>query len=922
MADAQKTIDLIFNGVDKTGAATLSALNNAKSFSTSLKDATQPIADFTVGALKVEAGLLAAGLAMTTFAVKSAGEFDTSFREISTIIDATDSDLAGFKTAIDDYAAGSTQSIEQITAALGAAIGSGIDWKESLDLIATAEKLAVATRSDLDGTTKVLVSTLNSYGLSVKDAGDVSDLFFSIIDKGDIKMVDLANSFAKVAPIAKISGVSLEEVGAAIATLTASGIKPAESIEYLRGAISNIISPSSMARDLAAELGINFSAAGIKADGLQGLLVKVAAATGGSADKMKILFGDIGGFTAAATLAGPQAATFAQTLIGMADRAGKASAAFEIMKLSIENSGKIIGNSFDYMLRQIGTPLLDEFGGIANAIASIFKALGASVKDGALNDLLQYIEDQFGGIQAALETVAKNLPAALSKADLSGFKGGIDAVVGAFAKLFDNIDITTVDGLTRAIELAGAAFLGLSKFTAGVIEGFKPLFDKLVELASRIGGLGPDFFKIAGSVGSVVTQFNLLAGGLTNLLPWLETLVGLLIAKQGLSLLGAVKALAVGLPAFTSALTTAGIAMMAYMAADKVVDLVAALVAWSNANDNLKSSQEQSIAINTRAGDSLARFAETTGLVVKSIDEADALISSGTVVWSTAANGWVKAGDALADVAGAAADTVNPFEKSNAAMLAAASAGDKVGKSSRELAAGQKDVVTYTMQTVPVFDALTGKITGYEQRLVAAAGGAVALGGAAKGLNQDLSTSAGVMDALAQKTDLTNKELIDLAKVTKDAEGKLAELASNERIKFIEANVSLNIANLEANTKVATALIEGISSTIDASSKLLGDLFGQFGNFDKMGFSEQWKIIDQINIENKLKQEAFDLQKKLTEAQIEMMKAQTDMLVNGDGLIKITGDGLEPHLEAFMWKIIEKVQVRVNKDGLKMLLGV
>jgi hypothetical protein len=178
------------------------------------------------------------------------------------------------------------------------------------------------------------------------------------------------------------------------------------------------------------------------------------------------------------------------------------------------------------------------------------------------------------------------------------------------------------------------------------------------------------------------------------------------------------------------------------------------------------------------------------------------------------------------------------------------------------------------------------------------------------------------MDALAQKTDLTNKELIDLAKVTKDAEGKLAELASNERIKFIEANVSLNIANLEANTKIATALIEGISNTITASSDLLGDLFGQFKDLNSLDSTARNKLFDQIDKENGIKQEAFDLQKKLTEAQIEMMKAQTAALTSGDGMIKIDGSGLEPHLEAFMWEILKAVQVKVNADGLKLLLGV
>ena len=915
MADAQKTIDLIFNGVDKTGAATLSALNNAKSFTAGLQNVTQPIADFTVGALKLEAGLLAAGLAMTVFAVKTAGDFDGAFRQISTIIDASAEDLDGFKAAILDYAEGSTQPLDKITTALANAIGSGVDWSKSLDLIATAEKLAVATRSDLDSTTKVLVSTLNSYGMEIADAGGLSDLFFKIIDEGDISMTDLANSFAKVAPIAKISGVSLQEVGAAIATLTASGIKPAESIEYLRGAISNIISPSKQGADLAAELGIQFNAQGLAANGLAGTLQAVAEKTGGSADKMKILFGDIGGFTAAATLAGPQAEKFAQSIVAMGNVTGATDAAFAKMAGSLETATGKISSAFTVLLVNIGTPLLDEFGGIASAIAKIFEVLGESVKSGALGDLVQYIESQFGGIQAALDTVAKNLPAALASADFSGFKGGIDAVLGAMKSLFGAIDLTTVEGLRQAIETVGAAFLGLSKYTAGVIESFEPLFNVLVEVGKGAKDVDLSFLEFAGNLGGIATQLNVV-------LPLFTGLLGILTVKSGLGLLTEFKGLVSILPSLATAITGAGVALTAYFAADKVIELVQALTAWSNANDHLKSSQEQSIAINTRAGDSLARFAETTGLVVKSIDEADALISAGTVVWSTAANGWVKAGDALADVAGAAADTVNPFEKSNAAMLAAANAGDKVGKSSRELAAGQKDVVTYTMQTVPVFDALTGKITGYEQRLVAAAGGAVALGGAAKGLNQDLSTSAGVMDALGQKTDLTNKELIELAQVTKDAEGRLAELASNERIKFIEANVSLNIANLEANSKIATALIEGISSTITSTGDVLTGLFGQFGDFDKMGFSEQWKITEQIDKENKLRQEAFDLQKKLTEAQIEMMKAQTDALANGEGLIQIDGSGLKPHLEAFMWEILSAIQVKVNRDGLKMLLGV
>ncbi len=78
MADAKKTIELVLEGVDKTAAATQAALKNVEGFAGNVKNATQPLADFTVGALKLEAGLLLAGAAVTGFAIKVGGDFQSA----------------------------------------------------------------------------------------------------------------------------------------------------------------------------------------------------------------------------------------------------------------------------------------------------------------------------------------------------------------------------------------------------------------------------------------------------------------------------------------------------------------------------------------------------------------------------------------------------------------------------------------------------------------------------------------------------------------------------------------------------------------------------------------------------------------------------------------------------------------------------
>jgi tape measure domain-containing protein len=149
---------------------------------------------------------------------------------------------------------------------------------------------------------------------------------------------------------------------------------------------------------------------------------------------------------------------------------------------------------------------------------------------------------------------------------------------------------------------------------------------------------------------------------------------------------------------------------------------------------------------------------------------------------------------------------------------------------------------------------------------------------------------------------------------------ELEKLASNERIKNIEATVTLKVAELENQTKRVVAAFDSINNTVNSTEKSLGDLFSLFKD-PNVGFSQLSQIRDQIDKENKRRDDALRLQGELTRAQIDRLKAETESLSRGDALIKIDGAGLQPHLEAFMWEILRTIQTRVNQDGLKLLLG-
>ena len=64
------------------------------------------------------------------------------------------------------------------------------------------------------------------------------------------------------------------------------------------------------------------------------------------------------------------------------------------------------------------------------------------------------------------------------------------------------------------------------------------------------------------------------------------------------------------------------------------------------------------------------------------------------------------------------------------------------------------------------------------------------------------------------------------------------------------------------------------------------------------------------------------LQKQLTIAQIDLIKQRASAMSSGDPMITVSGDGLQPHLEAFMWEILSAIQVRVNEDYGNFLLGI
>ena len=609
---------------------------------------------------------------------------------------------------------------------------------------------------------------------------------------------------------------------------------------------------------------------------------------------------------------------------------GSAAEEVAIRMQSAEIAATKVKVAFSNMLIVIGGPLLDEFSGISDAIVKIFAAVGQSVTDGALKELVDYIETQMGGLEKTLETIARNIPEAFNQADLSGFTGGLDAIAKAFATIFQDSDLTTAEGLAGAITNIGKAFEGLSLFVGGVITSFGPMIDAFGDMVTSTGELDDSFFSTAGNMAGLATQANLLASGVNSLLPVLEGLLTVLLVKQGAGLVGGIGAAAakltgagglialLGKTGLVGAAGAAGYAVGTVLSdgLDKAVnsftDTEQSLGTWIYELVNGAEEAELFAA-------SVGGVATSVGKINKEVSETQDLEKWGEQ-FEAAADNTDYLGNALRSLQVNVIDAGLSFEEfanSSYSLTAAQNDLRPVFSETHDAiigfeqgvakAASETDnLTTATYGAVPIIDELTGKIVGYEQGLI---------------------SSANASESLAFKTSKAAQSISDAAREADKAAAAQArwnEVMLQARVdiqtEVIRGNTEIAVAQIEADALKIVAAYESINTTIESTGQLIGELSG-LAYSGTTSLSDQFALETQIALENERRADALVLQEKLTEAQIKEMNARAKALDRGDGIVQIDGAGLQPHLEGFMWEILKTIQVRVNADGLDMLLG-
>lgn len=662
--------------------------------------------------------------------------------------------------------------------------------------------------------------------------------------------------------------------------------------------------------------------------------------------------------------------------------AGSIQAEVELRLQAAEAQINSTNEAWRQFLRALGDQFQVNTTGVISSLGDIAIAFKKTVDGGGLGPLFDLLNPQLKALEETLRTVAKNLPAAFEGLDFSGLVKSLENLgaegKNALEALFGPIDLSSVDGLKDAIQNVIDTLTSLTNLTAGELGGLAPFLAGIRQMALAFKDAAPESQNLIGSLLGIGSGVQAATGLLEPLNTALLGVIALggkfapvaaeigafgaaMIGPQGLAVAFGVAAselikflvpadqlLDYSWPDWVAGQQGATIGTALYDIGDGFKALAGDVQKWLDiapgATDQQKAINDaflKKIPVDSFDG-AIAAIQRFEAELQQNQDEHDHYFD------------WIKTPLPALQTDGALSKMDELAEKGRnlGKALEEAIVGGNQGGYKVEFTADGIPKITADAQSLKnSFEALDGTVKttadGFKYVEETAANGqktfrqlgpsfveaskeATALEKAQRALGDafgqggtDVGKITGAlneyMSALGQSGKLTTDQFIELTKVTSDFKAKMEEIASNERIKNLEFTASIITTKLETDAERVKATFASIDTTINSTGELLGNLFGNLN--DAGSRWDKLRIEDQIEKENERRQEALDLQKKLAEAEIDRIKAQTESLNRGDSLIQIDGKGLQPELEAFMWKILGAIRTRANAEFSDYLLG-
>lgn len=357
----------------------------------------------------LKGGLAMAGISSLSNAVKAiadeTGALNDSVRMASTLFGDYNVDIDELTKNIQRLSVDTQTAASDLGMGLYNALSSGVPASDNMtEALEFVEKNAIAAKAgmaDLDSTIRASASVMNAYGMSVEETDRILGIMMNTQNLGITTIGELSTTLAQVIPTAAAFGVSFEQVGAALATMTSMGTQTAQATTGLNNMLSELGRQSQQAyKNLEAAT----EAAGLGKKNLQELteegysLTDILLIMQDYAEKngktLVDMFGSIEGGRAALQLITQEGEKYNKNLESMADTSGMVEEAGEKVMTQTQELGLAIKNAAS----SIGNLFLPAWNTVAGVLSTTINTLsgnreGAEDLETALKNLTSAAED-------------------------------------------------------------------------------------------------------------------------------------------------------------------------------------------------------------------------------------------------------------------------------------------------------------------------------------------------------------------------------------------------------------------------------------------------------------------------------------------------------------------------------------------------
>nr|DAT30644.1 MAG TPA: minor tail protein [Caudoviricetes sp.] len=351
------------------------------------------------GGIGISAGIAFAQAAKGAYDFEK--QFQQSMKEVATLSSGIKGSLTDYMNQVIEVTREVPILANDAAKALYQIVSAGHDGADGMKILEVSAKAAIGGVTDTATAADGITTLLNAYKLDVSQAEKISNQLFTTVKLGKTSFGELGQSIAQAAPVAAAYGVEIDQVLAAVATLTKQGTPTAQAMTQIRAAIVGV---SKYLGD-GAYNGRTFQEA----------LEMVRQKAGGSEAKLREMIPEMEAVNGLLGLTGQNAQEAAGHLEEMQNATGAAEAAFQEMASSAQNQLQLLQNNVTAFLRPMGESILKEVSGIASSFNEAFAN---------------------GNVERSMKTLGDIIVAVTSA--MIGYKGSIIAV-SAVKKLYASL---------------------------------------------------------------------------------------------------------------------------------------------------------------------------------------------------------------------------------------------------------------------------------------------------------------------------------------------------------------------------------------------------------------------------------------------------------------------------------------------------